>query len=232
MFPLKDDNPSVTAPVVTVGLVIVNALVFIYQFSLEVGGGVEGARAAQAFVLEFGLIPCRLTGACHPGVDLPSPVLTIFTSMFMHGGLFHIAGNMLYLWIFGNNVEDTLGHGRYLAFYLASGVAAALAQTAVGPGSEVPMVGASGAISGVLGAYLLLFPHARVTTVIIFGFFWRLVQIPALFVLGFWIVVQVLNGLGSFGASGGVAFFAHIGGFLAGMGLLFLFRPRGGARIA
>jgi membrane associated rhomboid family serine protease len=152
--------------------------------------------------------------------------------MFMHGGLFHIAGNMLYLWIFGNNVEDTLGHGRYLVFYLASGVAAALAQTAVGPDSAVPMVGASGAISGVLGAYLLLFPHARVTTVIIFGFFWRLVQIPAVVVLGFWIVVQVLNGLGSFGASGGVAFFAHIGGFLAGMGLLFVLRPRGGTRIA
>jgi membrane associated rhomboid family serine protease len=232
VFPLKDDSPSTTAPIVTVGLIVVNALVFAYQLSLEIGPGGDNARAAQAFVLEFGLIPCRLTGACQPGVDLPSPALTIFTSMFMHGGLFHIAGNMLYLWIFGNNVEDTLGHGRYLVFYLASGVAAALAQTAVGPDSAVPMVGASGAISGVLGAYLLLFPHARVTTVIIFGFFWRLVQIPAVVVLGFWIVVQVLNGLGSFGASGGVAFFAHIGGFLAGMGLLFVLRPRGGTRIA
>lgn len=232
MFPLKDDNPSVTAPVVTIGLIVVNVLVFVYQLSLEVGSGGDSAQAAQAFVLEFGLIPCRLTGACQPGVDLPAPALTIFTSMFMHGGLFHIAGNMLYLWIFGNNVEDTLGHVRYLIFYLASGVAAALAQTAVGPDSAVPMVGASGAISGVLGAYLLLFPHARVTTIIIFGFFWRVVQIPAVFVLGFWIVVQVLNGLGSFGASGGVAFFAHIGGFLAGMGLLFVLRPRGGTRIA
>jgi rhomboid family protein len=232
VFPLKDDAPSLTAPVVTVGLIILNAVVFLYQISLEVGGAAEGARAGQAFVLEFGLVPCRLTGLCHPAMDLPSPALTIFTSMFMHGGLFHIAGNMLYLWIFGNNVEDTLGHGRFLAFYLASGVAAALTQTAVGPGSSVPMVGASGAISGVLGAYLLLFPHARVTTLVIFGFFWRLVQIPALLVLGFWIVVQVLNGLGSFGASGGVAFFAHIGGFVAGMGLLFVLRPRGGTRIA
>jgi membrane associated rhomboid family serine protease len=146
--------------------------------------------------------------------------------MFMHGGLFHIAGNMLYLWIFGNNVEDTLGHGRYLIFYFACGVAAALAQTAVGPGSAVPMVGASGAVSGVLGAYLVLFPHAYVTTLIILGFFWRLVQVPAVVVLGFWIVVQVLNGLGSFGASGGVAFFAHIGGFVAGIALLFVLRPR------
>jgi membrane associated rhomboid family serine protease len=139
---------------------------------------------------------------------------------------------MLYLWIFGNNVEDTLGHGRCLIFYFACGAAAALAQTAVGPSSPVPMVGASGAVSGVLGAYLVLFPHASVTTVIILGFFWRLVQVPAVVVLGFWIVVQVLNGLGSFGASGGVAFFAHIGGFLAGIVLLFVLRPRAGARAA
>jgi membrane associated rhomboid family serine protease len=150
--------------------------------------------------------------------------------MFMHGGLFHVGGNMLYLGIFGNNVEDTLGHLRYLVFYLASGLAAALTQVAVGPGSDLPMVGASGAVSGVLGAYLLLFPNAHVTTLIILGFFFRVVRVPALFVLGFWIVLQVLNGLGSFGASGGVAFFAHIGGFVAGMGLLFVLRPRSGMR--
>jgi membrane associated rhomboid family serine protease len=232
VFPIKDDTPSLTTPVVTVSLIILNAIVFIYQVSLDVGDGAGGGRAGQAFILEFGLIPCRLTGVCHPGADLPSPVLTIFTSMFMHGGLFHIAGNMLYLWIFGNNVEDTLGHGRFLVFYLTSGAVAALVQTAVGPSASVPMVGASGAVSGVLGAYLLLFPNARVTTLVIFGFFWRLVQIPALVVLGFWIIVQVLNGLGSFGASGGVAFFAHIGGFLGGMGLLFVLRPRRGTRIA
>ena len=229
MFPLKDDNPSNTAPIVTVALIVLNALFFVYQISLEAGGA-DGARAGQAFIDEFGLVPCRLTGACRVGPELPSPILTIFTSMFMHGGLFHIGGNMLYLWIFGNNVEDTLGHGRYLLFYLLSGVAAALAQTAVGPSSTVPMVGASGAVSGVLGAYLLLFPRAHVTTLIILGFFFRLVKIPAVVVLGFWIVLQVLNGLGSFGASGGVAFFAHIGGFLAGMGLLFLLRPRAGTR--
>jgi len=229
VFPLKDDNPSNSAPVVTVTLIVLNALFFVYQISLEAGGA-DGARAGQAFIEEFGLVPCRLTGACRVGPELPSPVLTIFTSMFMHGGLFHIGGNMLYLWIFGNNVEDTLGHGRYLLFYLLSGVAAALAQTAVGPSSVVPMVGASGAVSGVLGAYLLLFPHAHVTTLIILGFFFRLVQIPAMVVLGFWIVLQVLNGLGSFGSSGGVAFFAHIGGFLAGMGLLYALKPRAGSR--
>jgi membrane associated rhomboid family serine protease len=231
MFPLKDDNPSHTVPFVTVGLIVANLLVFVYQFSLEVGGP-EGARAAQAFILEFGLVPCRLTGACVGAADVPAPVLTIFTSMFMHGGLFHIGGNMLYLWIFGNNVEDTMGHGRALIFYLACGVAAALAQTAVGPRSPVPMVGASGAVSGVLGAYLILFPHAHVTTLVILGFFWRLVQVPAVVVLGFWIVVQVLNGLGSFGASGGVAFFAHIGGFVAGIVLLFVLRPRARSRVA
>ena len=231
MFPLKDDNPSRTTPVVTVGLIILNALVFIYQFSLE-HGGPDGARAGQAFIEEFGLVPCRLTGACRAAADLASPIFTIFSSMFMHGGLFHIGGNMLYLWIFGNNVEDTLGHARYLIFYLACGVAAAMAQVVVGSSSPVPMVGASGAVSGVLGAYLLLFPHAHVTTVIIFGFFWRVARIPAVFVLGFWIVLQVLSGLGSFGASGGVAFFAHIGGFLAGIALLFALRPRTGTRAA
>jgi membrane associated rhomboid family serine protease len=229
VFPLKDDNPSHTTPVVTIAFIVVNVLVFLYQFSLEVGGR-EGARAAESFIREFGLVPCRLTGACHGSPDLPSPVLTIFTSMFMHGGWFHVGGNMLYLGIFGNNIEDTLGHVRYLLFYLASGVAAALAQVAMGPTSDVPMVGASGAVSGVLGAYLLLFPHAHVTTLIILGFFFRVVKIPALVVLGFWIVLQVLNGLGSFGARGGVAFFAHIGGFLAGVGLLFVLRPRAGAR--
>ena len=168
MFPLKDDNPARSIPLVTIALIAANVLVFLYQVSLE-AGGVQGARAGQAFIEEFGLVPCRLTGACPSPTDLPSPSLTVFTSMFMHGGLFHIGGNMLFLWIFGNNVEDTLGHGRYLVFYLACGVAAALAQTAIGPSSPIPMVGASGAVSGVLGSYLLLFPHASVTTLIFRG---------------------------------------------------------------
>jgi len=147
VFPLKDDNPTRGTPIVTVGLILANALVFFYQFSLELGD----PRAGEAFIKEFGLIPCRLADACRSAADLPSPILTIFTSMFMHGGLFHITGNMLYLWIFGNNVEDTLGHGRFVVFYLMSGVAAAVAQTALSAASPVPMIGASGAVSGVNG---------------------------------------------------------------------------------
>ena len=233
MLPLKDDIPTRTVPFFTIGLIALNILVFLYQLLLEVGEDPGAGRAAQLFVFEFGLIPCRLTGACPAAGDFPSPVATIFTSMFMHGGLFHIFGNMLYLWIFGNNVEDTLGHGRFLGFYLASGVAAALAQTLMDPSSSVPMIGASGAVSGVLGAYLFLFPRASVLTLLIFGFFIRIVRIPALIVLGFWIVVQFLNGIVTFGGSagsgepqGGVAFFAHIGGFLAGIALLYALRPR------
>jgi len=231
VFPLKDDNPSNSAPVVTVALIVLNALFFVYQISLEAGGA-DGARAGQAFIEEFGLVPCRLTGACRVGPELPSPILTIFTSMFMHGGLFHIGGNMLYLWIFGNNVEDTLGHGRFVVFYFVSGVAAAAAQVALSAASSVPMIGASGAVAGVLGAYLLLFPRANVLTLIVFGFFVRLVRIPAVFVLGFWFLVQFLSGLATWAvprgeaAGGETAWFAHLGGFLTGMALLFVLRPR------
>jgi membrane associated rhomboid family serine protease len=186
-------------------------------------------------VFEFGFVPCRLGDVCPASLSTalaaaPAPWLTIFTSMFVHGGLFHVAGNMLYLWIFGNNVEDAMGKLRFLVFYLLCGVAAALAQYVADPASRVPMVGASGAISGALGAYLVLFPGARVWTLVVFGFFWRLVPVPALIVLGFWIVVQVLNGLLTFGQAfgggegGGVAFLAHVGGFVAGMALVFVFR--------
>ena len=228
MLPLKDDIPTRTFPIVTVGLIATNVLIFFYQVSLELAPDPSAARAAQQFVLEFGLVPCRLTGSCVVQGDALSPFFTIFSSMFLHGGLFHIFGNMLYLWIFGNNVEDTLGHGRFLLFYLAAGVAAALTQTVIGPGSRVPMIGASGAISGVLGAYLILFPQASVLTLITFGFFWRIVRVPAVIVLGFWIVVQLLNGVLTFGAGqqGGVAVFAHIGGFAAGILLLWVVRPR------
>jgi membrane associated rhomboid family serine protease len=153
--------------------------------------------------------------------------------MFLHGSPLHVGGNMLYLWIFGDNVEDMLGHGRFLVFYLLSGVASATAQTITSPASTIPMIGASGAVSGVLGAYLLLFPYATILTLMIFGFFIRTVHIPALIVLGFWIVLQLINGwltvsvsaMGR-GETGGVAWFAHIGGFLGGMLLLLLFRPR------
>ena len=232
MLPLKDDIPTRTVAMVTVGLIAVNILVFLYQMSLKYADDPVAVRAAEALVFEFGLVPCRLTGNCQLPWAAPHPVVTVFTSMFLHGGLFHIFGNMLYLWIFGNNVEDSLGHGRFLGLYLTSGVAAVVAQTMAGPGSRVPMIGASGAVSGVLGAYLILFPHANVLTLVTFGFFIRIVRIPAMIVPGFWIVVQILNGLVTFGsgARGGVAWFAHIGGFVAGIVLLWLLRPRRAVR--
>jgi membrane associated rhomboid family serine protease len=243
MIPLKDDLQSRSLPIVTVGLIGLNLLAFLYQLSLGLDARGPGAGAAEAFVREFGVIPCRVTGDCPAAVvraigDFPHPWVTLVTSMFLHGGLFHIGGNMLYLWIFGNNVEDTLGHGRFLLFYLASGVAAAAGQIAISPGSHVPMIGASGAVSGVLGAYLLLFPYATILTLVTFGFFIRFLHVPALIVLGFWIVVQLFNGYFTFSAqaagraeSGGVAWFAHIGGFLAGMLLLFLLRSRRSRRL-
>ena len=238
MLPLKDDVPSSSVPFVTFALIGLNAAVFLYQASLGMDADPRAARAAQAFVAEFGMVPCRLTGACLVADQFPHPVVTMFTSMFLHGGLFHVGGNMLYLWIFGDNVEDTLGHGRFTLFYLASGVAGAVAQTLVNPRSSVPMIGASGAVSGVLGAYLFLFPYARVLVLFVFGFFVRAVYVPAMIVLGFWIVVQFLNGVitvstsASGGAeTGGTAWFAHIGGFLAGIVLLFLMRPRRTARL-
>jgi len=232
MFPLKDDQPTRSAPVMTVSIITLNVLVFLYQMSLQLGISIEvdnpphAMETARQFVLEFGLVPCRLTDLCTYPEDQPAPLFTVFSSMFLHGGIFHVAGNMLYLWIFGNNVEDTLGHARFTLFYLLSGVAAAATQILAAPASEVPMIGASGAVSGVLGAYLLLFPQSNVLTLVIFGFFWRFLRVPAVVVLGLWIVVQILNGLGSFGAAGGVAWFAHIGGFFAGMLLLVVFRPR------
>jgi membrane associated rhomboid family serine protease len=237
MIPLKDDVVGRSHPVVTVGLIAANVLMILYQLSMGLGSDPRAVRAAQEFILEFGVIPCRLTGACPAAGDFPPALLTVFTSMFMHGGLLHVGGNMLYLWIFGDNVEDTLGHGRFLLFYLSAGVAAAAAQVAVNPTSTIPMVGASGAVSGVLGAYLLLFPHARVLTLLTVGFFIRFIYIPAVVVLGFWIVVQFLAGLltyRSLGAgpeAGGVAWFAHIGGFLAGIMLLFVLRPDRAARL-
>jgi rhomboid family protein len=243
VIPLKDDVPSRGLPLVTVTLIALNIVVFLYQLSLSIDSRGPGAGAADAFMLEFGIVPCRLTQTC-PGTllrgadDFPHPWVTIFTSMFLHGGLLHVGGNMLYLWIFGDNVEDTLGHGRFLLFYLVSGVAAAVGQTLISPTSAVPMIGASGAVSGVLGAYLLLFPHASILTLLTFGFFIKLVHVPALVVLGFWIVLQLLNGYVTFsaqtvgrGETGGVAWFAHIGGFLAGMLLLFLLRPRQSRRL-
>jgi membrane associated rhomboid family serine protease len=216
MIPLRDNIPSHRTPVVTVGLIAANILVYVNQLMLP-------PQAAVQFIHLYGLIPLEISGG-DLLVSHPVPLYaTVFTSMFVHGGLFHLGGNMLYLWIFGDNVEDRIGRRKFLVFYLLSGLAAAATQIWTDPASKIPMVGASGAISGVLGAYLFLFPHARVLTLIPLGFFYRLVEVPALIVLGFWIVVQVLNGVGTLGVQvGGVAWFAHIGGFVAGLGMVVL----------
>lgn len=222
MIPLKDDNPTELQPFVTWGFIGVCVLVFLYQAGLD-------SQAGHRFVIEYGFIPALLFGTVSTGSwqpPLPASA-TILTSMFMHGGFMHIAGNMLYLWIFGNNVEDALGHAKFVVFYIVCGAAAALAQGLVDPSSIIPMVGASGAIGGVLGAYLLLYPKAKVLVLIPFGIFSQLIRIPALYVLGFWFVLQFLQGALSLNAEGGgVAFWAHIGGFLAGMVLIvFMRRP-------
>ena len=238
MIPLRDDVASQSVPVVTIGLIVVNVLVYLYEASLGAGGrDAIGPGAAEAFVVEFGATPCRLSGACAALDDFPGPVVTLFTSMFMHSlNPLHVVGNMVFLWIFGDNVEDTLGHGRFLLFYLLAGVGAAITQTLSAPRSAVPMIGASGAISAVLGAYVLLFPYATILTLVGFAFFWRFVHIPATAMIGFWVVMQLLFGYLTVSAStrgaesGGVAWFAHIGGFLVGAVLLLLLRPRTSGR--
>jgi rhomboid family protein len=229
MIPLHDDNPTTRMPIVTVALIATCVLVYLWQASL-------GPRAGQAVVYSFGFIPAVVfKGATLPAELVRVPAeLTILTSMFLHGGFMHVAGNMLYLWVFGNNIEDACGHLRFLLFYLACGLVAAFAQALPDPASEIPMIGASGAISGVLGAYLLLFPHARVR-VWIPPVPWLFPTISAGWLLGFWFLFQLLSGLGSHSAQGGVAFWAHVGGFIAGLGLILVlrdprFRTRLGAR--
>jgi membrane associated rhomboid family serine protease len=217
-IPLKDDNPTLTFPVVTLGLILANAWVFYHQISLDV---VE----SQRFVFDWGAIPYQImTGQTLYG---PSPVPVYFTpisSMFLHGGFLHIFGNMLYLWIFGNNIEDTLGHLRFFFFYLVCGLCAALTQVLSNPNSTVPMIGASGAVAGILGAYLLFFPGARVLTLFFIIIFIKFIRLPAIIVLGFWFFLQLLGVMG--GAISNVAFFAHIGGFIAGLLLVKVFQPR------
>lgn len=220
MIPLHDDNPTETTSFVTFGIVIAATLVFIYQLTL-------GPVAGQRFVYQYGAIPAILFGiaALPPEVMALPASMSLITSMFLHGGFMHLIGNMLYLWIFGNNIEDAMGHGRFVAFYLICGVMAAMSHAVMAPGSTAPMIGASGAISGVLGAYLLLYPRARVYVLIPLGlFFWRM-YVPAGFVLGFWFVLQLLSSTAAAGG-GGVAWFAHIGGFLAGMSLIGFFKHR------
>lgn len=219
MIPLRDDNPTTLRPLVTISLIAACTLVFLWQLSL--------GAAAERIVQMMGAIPAHLTG--HRAVSataLPVP-LTIITSMFLHGGLMHLAGNMLYLWIFGNNVEDAMGHFRFAMFYLLCGMGAVVTQTLTSPISMIPMIGASGAISGVLGAYLLLYPHARVLVLIPLGILTRIVKLPAMVVLGFWFAIQILSAVVSDPDQPGVAFAAHAGGFLSGLLLILLFKRRG-----
>jgi membrane associated rhomboid family serine protease len=207
-IPLRDDNPTTRLPVVTVALIVLNTAVFLLQATAPHG--------LEMAALRFGAVPYDIVHFRSAAPAAVPALLTLLTSMFLHAGLFHLAGNMLYLWIFGNNIEDRLGHVRFALFYLAGGVAAALTHILFEPGSRVPMIGASGAIAGVLGAYFLLFPRARVKVFVFLIFYIDVVAVPAGVVLGLWFVMQVLN----VGMGGGVAWFAHIGGFLAGLALV------------
>ncbi|MGI3168073.1 rhomboid family intramembrane serine protease [Pseudooceanicola sp. C21-150M6] len=216
MFPLRDHNPSGRMAFVTWALIAVNVAVFLSYASLM---GQPGAL--NGFFSEYAMIPARLSSG--------DGYSTLITSQFLHGGVMHLAGNMLFLWIFGDNLEDEMGHAGFLLFYLASGVAAALAQYAWAPDSPVPMVGASGAIAGVMGGYMLLFPKARVDILFIFIVFFKIIPVPAWVLLGLWFGLQFLNGLAADTSSGGVAHWAHAGGFVAGLLLtLPVFRRNGG----
>ncbi len=262
MIPLRDTLRSRRFPVVTVSLIVINLLVFLYQGYLQTqpstlnsltpwrdarllpppaynerayqlhlaDGGAPSLypiSAANKLIAQFALIPGELLGGRDLPPTIPIPVwLTLLTSVFLHGSLLHLLGNMLYLWIFGDNVEGAMGPVRFLIFYLVCAVAAAGTQIAVDPESSLPMIGASGAIAGVLGAYLMLFPLSRIVTLIPIFFFVRLVAVPAVFLLGLWFVLQIVSGLGSAGGAGGTAWFAHVGGFAAGLLLVSLFRRK------
>ncbi|MSS73420.1 MAG: rhomboid family intramembrane serine protease [Candidatus Latescibacteria bacterium] len=220
MIPLKDDIPTRSFPLVTILFILTNVSVFLYQFSL-------GDMGNAVFTMGLGVIPFEITHFADAVSPTPIPLyLTLITSMFLHGGLVHLGGNMLYLWIFGNNIEDILGHVRFFFFYLLCGVLATLTFIVSAPDSRIPLVGASGAIAGVLGAYMIRFPGARVLVLFWFLIFVRVIYVPALVVLGFWFLIQVLNASADAGAQGGVAWFAHIGGFIAGILLIRRYRRK------
>ena len=231
MFPYRDDNPTLSTPVITMFLIGANVAVWVLIQGM--GSNPELARS----VCELGLIPAEYLGRVSPGTSVPlgpgaACVLGIerhwytpLTSMFLHGGWFHLIGNMWFLWLFGNNVEDSMGHVRYLVFYLLCGVAAAATQTAVSPASIVPMVGASGAISGVMGAYVVLYPRVRVHMLVVLFVFITRIVVPAYVMLGYWFLLQLLGGSMAQG-EGGVAFWAHVGGFVAGAVLISMFKDR------
>lgn len=228
MFPYRDENPSILTPVVTIGLIAANLAVWL----IVQGMGSEVPLATS--VCELGLIPGDLLGRLPEGFAIPvgprlacvveagTPWRTLITSMFLHGGWLHLLGNMWFLWVFGNNVEDSMGHTRFAVFYLLCGLAAAVAQVMVDPSSPVPMVGASGAISGVMGAYAILFPRVRIHTLVVLVVLFFRVAVPAWVMLGYWFLLQLLST--GMGAVGGVAFWAHIGGFVAGALLILPFR--------
>lgn len=220
MIPLHDDNPTRIMPIITAGVIVLCIASFFWQLSL-------GPQVQQA-IYRLGLIPAVLfkIKSLPPEMVAIPAWATVVTSMFLHGGWMHIIGNMLYLWIFGNNVEDAMGHKRFILFYLLCGLAAAMAQALPDPQSVTPMIGASGAISGILGAYLLLYPHARVLVMIPLGFIIHTTRVPAGWVLAFWFILQLVNSLLSSGQQSGVAWGAHIGGFIAGMLLIPFFKRK------
>ena len=229
MFPYKDDNPTILTPVVTLGIIALTGVVW----ALFQGAGAE-PRFARS-ICEFGAIPASLFGQAAEPILTPRGQVnvcagavsgtwyTMVSSIFLHGGWFHLLGNMWFLWLFGNNIEDAMGHGRFVAFYLLCGVLAAVAHVVADPSSGLPMVGASGAISGIMGAYLVLYPKVRVHTIVWLGFFITRITVPAYFMLLYWAVLQLIGGLPSLAggqSGGGVAFWAHIGGFVAGVALI------------
>lgn len=216
MLPIQDVNPTRRFPVVNYALIAINIIVFLTQL------GLSDQQLTQVYLTQS-VVPALVSRA----PIAPETLLDFIRSMFFHGGWAHLLGNMLYLYIFGDNIEDRMGSPLYLAFYLVCGFAAGYAQVLIDPASQIPLVGASGAIAGVLGGYLVLFPSVKVRALILLGYFSRLTEIPALYVLGFWFVLQLFNGFMSLGpdtSGGGVAFFAHVGGFVAGAGLMFIFK--------
>jgi membrane associated rhomboid family serine protease len=244
VFPLKDNIPTDRTPVLTIAFIAINVLVY---FLLQKGGILSGPD--DGIVVDWGVIPYELTNpgsncdlagerlACEgmAGVsgtasDQPPTLLTVLSSMFMHGSILHLGGNMLFLWIFGNNVEDSMGRLRFVAFYLAGGIAAIALQTLANPDAAVPTIGASGAVAAVLGGYILLYPRARVVTVIFIIFFFTILELPALLILGFWFLQQIFFGFyevaNPAGGGGGVAYFAHVGGFVFGLAAIKLFAQR------
>lgn len=222
MIPLRDENPSSTIPFINTALILANIYVFIYQNFFVPGG-------SSPLFFRLGSIPYEFTHF----VDIPPPSLvpvplTIFTAMFMHGGWIHLISNMLFLWIFGDNIEDVLGHIKYLFFYIVCGVLASFLHILTNINSQVPSIGASGAIAGVMGAYLFLFPKARIRTLVIFVIFIQIVRLPTIIILGYWILIQILSGFAEIGLpkGAGIAWFAHIGGFFSGFFLIMIMKKR------